>query len=57
VRVNNRIIVLYCTDWREIKLAVIPNITKHRKRVNALLDALNERYAGYGYFTTREVYG
>ena len=52
---NDAIEVYYSTNWREIKLAIIPNPIKHRHRVEALIDSLNRRYYGYGNFFAVEV--
>jgi hypothetical protein len=49
------IVVLMRTPSHERMIAKIPNVYKHRNRVNEIVDVLNERYSGWFYFTTREI--
>lgn len=47
--------VYYSDAWREVKIATVPHPVKYRKRVEAIVDSLNHRYAGYGNFYAVEV--
>jgi len=50
------IIVLYRNAWREYEIAHIKSVYKYRQRVETLLQSLNKKYLGIGYFTYREIY-
>lgn len=47
--------VWYSDNWRDYQLFDIPNVYKHRDRVNTLVERLNKKYFGNGHFWTREI--